>query len=67
MQVYIFISEVDPNLRAFTSDETGGNLPAEHAPWRAANGGKSMIFGSDRDPIAIEVRAEGYYLVKARP
>jgi hypothetical protein len=63
MQVYIFISGKVPNMRAFTSDETGGNLPAEYAPWEAANGGRAMHLGSANDPIAIDVRLDGYHLV----
>jgi hypothetical protein len=67
MQVYIFISEKDPSLRVFTWDETGANLPAESAPWRAANGGQSLFLASASDPIAREIRAVGYHLVDARP
>lgn len=62
MQVYIFISEIDPKLRAFTADETGGNLPTDYAPWQAVNGGRPLFLASARDPIAMDVRTNGYFL-----
>jgi|ERR1700712_958163 hypothetical protein len=65
MQVYIFDSDIDPSVRAFTSDRTGSNLPAEFAPWRAGNAGKSMHIGSSTDPIAISVEADGYLIIRA--
>jgi hypothetical protein len=65
MQVYIFISEKDPRVRAFTADETGGNLPSQYAPWVIANGGRSIYLGSATDPIAIDVKADGYHIVIA--
>jgi hypothetical protein len=63
MQVYIFISEKDPKIKAFTADETGGNLPARYAPWVAVNKGKSMHLGSANDPIGITVKTDGYQIV----
>jgi hypothetical protein len=45
MQVYIFVSEIDPSVRAFTPDGTGCNLPVEYEPWRAVDGGKSEVLG----------------------
>ena len=65
MQVYIFISEIDPSVRAFTSDGTGCNLPDEYAPWRATNSGKGMHLSSLTDPIALSIEEDGYLIVRA--
>jgi hypothetical protein len=65
MQVYLFRSEKDPDVRAFTADETGGSLPARFAPWAIANGGRSIYLGSASDPIAIDIKADGYHIVIA--
>jgi hypothetical protein len=35
LRIFIFISEKEPSVQAFTSDERGENLPVEHAPWSA--------------------------------
>jgi hypothetical protein len=65
MQIYIFISESQPSVRAFTEDGTGGNLPREYAPWRAANAGRAMLIGSASDPVAKAVQRDGFFLVSA--
>jgi hypothetical protein len=62
MTVFLFISESDPTVRAFTADGTGNNLPAEYAPWRATNSGKAFYLGSANDPITIDIRTDGYSL-----
>ena len=66
MRVYLFVSERDTNVSAFTSDDTGGNLPADYGPWRALNGGRGMFLGSVSDRIAITVKLTGYFLVTGR-
>jgi hypothetical protein len=66
MQVYLFISEPQPSVRALTPDRTGGNLPPEYAPWRATDRGKGMFLGSTNDPIAIAARFSGYSLEISR-
>ena len=50
MDVYLFLSGSAWHLRAFTSDQSGANLPAEYGPWTPANGGKVMLEAAD--PIA---------------
>ena len=45
MRIYIFKSEVTPELRAFSDDRSGVKLPARFGPWH--------VFGSiaaDNDP-----------------
>ena len=66
MQGYIFISDSCPSVRAFTSDVTGGLLPAAYAPWRAGNGGRAILIGSDRDPVAQAVQRDGFFLVSTK-
>jgi hypothetical protein len=63
MEIYVFISTTRPSVRAFTSDRTGGNVPADFAPWRAANGGRPFVAGSD--PVSKVVQRDGYFLVSA--
>jgi hypothetical protein len=66
MQIYIFASGSHPNVSGFTSDQTGGNLPAEYVPWRPVNGGKAMLVGSDIDPVATAVERDGYFLLSSK-
>jgi hypothetical protein len=65
MQVYLFVSEIDSSVRAFTPDETGCNLPTKYAPWRAGNSGKSMHLGSSTDPIALSIKEDGFLVIPA--
>jgi hypothetical protein len=64
MQVYVFISET-VSLRAFTTDQTGGNLPAAYAPWRVSNGGKAITVGDASHLLAVALKAHDYLLVTA--
>jgi hypothetical protein len=63
MLVYMFTSRTYRNLRAFTSDTTGGNLPNDYAPWYPARGGAAVSVGRDADPVPRAVRRVGYFLV----
>ncbi len=67
MQIYLYISEKDPTVSCFTSDPAGANLPTEFAPWRQSNGGNSLSAGAGADPVSVEVRERGYYLVTGDP
>jgi hypothetical protein len=53
MQIYLFISKLQPSVRAFTSDPAGGNLPAEYAPWRPIIRRRMISAGSKDDPIMV--------------
>jgi hypothetical protein len=66
MLIYIFASDSHPTVSAFTSDQTGGKLPTEYAPWRPVNGGKAMLIGSEIDPVAKAVKRDGYFLLSGR-
>jgi hypothetical protein len=63
MQIYLFVSEPEPGVKAFTADHTGENLPTEYAPWRTLDGGRGLYLGSANDPFAIRIRISGYSLV----
>jgi hypothetical protein len=64
MHVYIFASDSQPGVSAFTSDPSAGNLPTGYAPWRAVNAGKAMFIGSVTDPIAEAAKRDGYFLLR---
>jgi hypothetical protein len=66
MNVFIFASEAHRSVSAFTSDSSGANLPAEYAPWRAANGGRAVLAGSNAGPVAKAVERDGYFLLGSR-
>jgi hypothetical protein len=64
MDIYRFDSDSTPTVRAFTSDLTGNNLPADYAPWHAV-GGRVELIGSG-DPIARVVARHGLFLLSGR-
>jgi hypothetical protein len=66
MQIYIFASDSHSTVSAFTSDQTGGNLPTDYAPWRHVNGGKAMFVESVADPVAVAVLRGGYFLLGSK-
>jgi hypothetical protein len=66
MQIYIFVSDLRTSIRAFTADTTGGNLPAEYAPWHAVNGGRAMAAGSHQDPVVRAIARDGFFLVTTK-
>jgi hypothetical protein len=64
MPIYLFASRSHASVKAFTSDETGGNLPDDYAPWYAAGG--AIQVGRDTDPVAKAVSRDGYFLVTSK-
>jgi len=64
MDVYLFLSD-STQVGAFTSDQSGANLPAEYAPWSPANGGRVMIVGPT-DPVGRAVSKDGFFLLGGR-
>jgi hypothetical protein len=67
MRAYFFASEVDPALSAFSEDASGANLPAAYAPWRALNGGASLLVGPSSVPILDAIKLQGFYLLTDGP
>ena len=61
MKIYLFLSETEEDVRAFTSDPTGANLPPDYAPWRSS--GTTMPLGNLTDPVCEAVTRDGFFLV----
>ena len=51
-------------MRAFTSDVTGANLPADYAPWEKSR--SKVQLPGDGSPIAAFVQRNGFFLVTGR-
>jgi hypothetical protein len=66
MQIFRFASD-SYRISASTSDATGGNLPANYAPWRAVNDGNALVVGAKTDPVAMAVTRNGYFLTTRQP
>ena len=58
MRIYVYVSQQDPDVLGFTSDETGANLPDGHGPWREEVMPGVVVIDTDDDPIAEAVRLE---------
>ena len=67
MRAYLFASDLDPSVNAFSELATGGNLPAEYAPWRALNGGTSLLVGPASMKILETMKRDGFYLLTDEP
>ena len=67
MQAYLFASELNPAVNAFSELATGAKLPAEHAPWRALNGGTSLLVGPSSVKILEAMKRDGFYLLTDEP
>jgi hypothetical protein len=60
MRIYVYVSQQDPDLLGFTSDETGTNLPDERGPWCEELEPGVVVIDTDEDPIAEAVRRDGF-------
>jgi hypothetical protein len=67
MRAYLFASELDPAVSAFSEDAEGANLPAAYAPWRALNGGASLLVGPSSVLILEAIKRQGFYLLTDKP
>ena len=67
MRAYLFASEIDSSVNAFSESPTGTILPPEYAPWRALNGGTSLLVGPASVLILEAMKRDGFYLVKDEP
>jgi hypothetical protein len=73
MQVFIFSSEKDGDIVAFTEDPDGRNLPVELAPWHALSGSAMQIRPGNRptgvsgnmDAVTDGIARDGFYLTRA--
>jgi hypothetical protein len=70
MRIYIFKSDTDIELRAFSDDPSGTKLPERFRPWHAFG-----AIAPDRDPphrlprgeIEKSIRDRGFQLWRMRP
>jgi hypothetical protein len=70
MLIYMFSSEVSPNLYAFAGDPSGSKLPESHAPWTGAG-----LIKSDQHPphrfsrakIEAAIKLSGFQLWRLKP
>jgi hypothetical protein len=66
MAIYVFTSQSSPNLRGFTADETGGNLPATYAPWEKLADEAASGFDRKSHPVAQAVQRHGFFVISTR-
>ncbi len=71
MRVFIFRSEKDPGILAYTPDKAGANLPAALAPWQPLGGNALMTgsFSADArasDPVSLDIREHGYSIARVK-
>jgi hypothetical protein len=64
MEIYRFHAALKFGIRAFTSDVTGQNLPADYAPWFADNAGAPV--DNQADTVLNEIRRSGFFLTSTR-
>jgi hypothetical protein len=65
MEIYVFASQSIPALRGFTTDETGGNLPAAYAPWHPTQG-PSPDISRKSHPVVQAVMRDGFFVITTR-
>ncbi len=56
MRIYVFVSGKDPDVLAFTLNETGDNLPAALGPWCQEVIPGIYVIDIENDPISESVR-----------
>ena len=65
MRIFIFKSEVSPELRAFGGDLAGISLPSQFKPWRAMGSiapGGNPPHNLSREVIETAINERGYQL-----
>jgi hypothetical protein len=69
MNIYIFKSEASRDLRAFSADQGGQNLPAQFRPWHAVGvvkPGAAPPNNLSRDVIEKSIASAGFQLWKLK-
>jgi hypothetical protein len=61
MRIHVFVSDKDPDILGFTSDEIGTNLPDTLGPWRK-DAERGVVIDRDDDPIAQVVWRDGFFV-----
>jgi hypothetical protein len=70
VRLFIFESNVNTGLRAFTGDVAGRNLPDQSSPWRqidAVRPEKAPPYNLSRDTIETAINAHGFQLWRLKP
>jgi hypothetical protein len=65
-EIYLFVSESEPKIRAFTWDKTGAKLPTDFAPWQMSGRRPALPVGNGSDPVAFAIWRKGYFLVSGK-
>jgi hypothetical protein len=69
MRIFIFKSEVNPNLRAFGGDLAGIELPGQFKPWRAVGTvapNQDLPYKIARDEIEKAISESGFQLFRLK-
>jgi hypothetical protein len=69
MKLFMFKSEGNGELRAFTADAGGEQLPARHGPWTAVGvvrEDKDPPYNMSRDLIGKSITDQGFQLYKVK-
>ncbi len=61
--VFCFISTKYTQLRAFTADARGSNLPKSIGPWRIGINGLPLTLPFDHEPVGTAVRDGGHFIM----
>jgi hypothetical protein len=64
MQLFIFQSETDGDVAAFTPQSDGGNLPIELAPWKSLGGPAIAVVKDGSDIILEGIKQDGFFLAR---
>ena len=65
MEIYLLVSSAR-NLRAFTSDPTGANLPADYRPWQTPGAGTALPVHDPVHPVSSAVARDGFFLMSGK-
>ena len=69
MRIFIFKSEVNPNLRAFGGDLAGIKLPGQFKPWHAVGTvapNQDLPYKIARDEIEKAISESGFQLFRLK-
>jgi len=69
MRIFVFKSEVNPNLRAFGGDLAGIKLPGQFKPWRAVGTiapNQDLPYKIARDDIEKAISESGFQLFRLK-
>jgi hypothetical protein len=59
MRIYVYVSQIDPNIIAFTIDEAGTNLPPRFGPWEREEMPGIVVVAEPNDSISQRCNATG--------